>query len=373
MDGAPVVPQTVTSASIAQLIDGIRYVLLDCDGVLWAGDYLFPGIPEALRELRSRFGLQLRFITNNGTTSREDMLKGKFERLQCGVTLEEVLSSAVATCMVLRSLGSGASGYDEGNIFVFGNGGLVDELRPAIASHRFIYGLELRDDNGPGVISCARPYDMKLCASAWDDRVLPAPAHMRSQVDQVSLEELNITTVVVGFDFCYCATTVAIATMLLQRHVVVPGASRVRYVTPNVDPQVTVGERNWKMPGTGSFQAAIQRASGREPDIVCGKPNPLLLKLLIEKDSATLAEGGEPPLEAHECLMVGDRLSTDIAFGRKGGARTLFVETGCESVADVPSPESAAADPEGIGLHVPHFIGSGLVDVVRALSHVDPG
>ena len=34
--------------------------------------------------------------------------------------------------------------------------------------------------------------------------------------------------------------------------------------------------------------------------------------------------------------MVGDRLSTDVAFGNGGGARTLFVETGCETVGDIP-------------------------------------
>jgi 4-nitrophenyl phosphatase len=209
---------------------------------------------------------------------------------------------------------------------------------------------------------------MKLCARCWDEPVMPPPAGAAEASGPVTLESLNITTIVVGFDFCFSATTVAIASMLLQRDAVIPGASRVRYVTPNVDPQVNVGERNWRMPGTGSLQAAIQRASGRQPDIICGKPNPELLRLLLSTENEKLREAGEPPLRADQCLMVGDRMSTDIAFGRSAGARTLLVETGCETVADIPSEEEAINDPAGKGLLVPHFTAPGIVEAVRLLA-----
>lgn len=78
-------------------------------------------------------------------------------------------------------------------------------------------------------------------------------------------------------------------------------------------------------PGTGTMVRALQTAVGREPDLVFGKPNQLLLRCIEEKFH----------LDAERCCMVGDRLDTDIAFGQAGGMKTLLVLSGVTQPKDL--------------------------------------
>ncbi|KAF0728072.1 hypothetical protein AaE_009473 [Aphanomyces astaci] len=75
------------------------------------------------------------------------------------------------------------------------------------------------------------------------------------------------------------------------------------------------------LPGGGACVAALQTAVGREPDAIIGKPNQALLQTILSTHS----------LDPSRTCMVGDRLSTDIEFGRRGGLYTLLVMTGCTS------------------------------------------
>lgn len=59
--------------------------------------------------------------------------------------------------------------------------------------------------------------------------------------------------------------------------------------------------------------------------MVVGKPNPLLIRQLMEQNSLT----------ASSTLMVGDRLDTDIMFGNGGGISTALVLTGVSEMSDV--------------------------------------
>ncbi|MDE5896775.1 MAG: HAD-IIA family hydrolase [Clostridia bacterium] len=72
------------------------------------------------------------------------------------------------------------------------------------------------------------------------------------------------------------------------------------------------------MPDVGSFIAFFGCASGREPDVVCGKPHPPLWRC-VQK-----AYGLAP----ERVCMAGDRLYTDIRFGNRNGLRTVLVLTG---------------------------------------------
>ncbi len=83
------------------------------------------------------------------------------------------------------------------------------------------------------------------------------------------------------------------------------------------------------LPGGGSVVAAIQTCSGVTPTTV-GKPEPYTLDLIL-RETGTRRE---------ECLVVGDRLDTDIALGRRGGVRTALVLTGVTSRADVAAAPS---------------------------------
>lgn len=68
----------------------------------------------------------------------------------------------------------------------------------------------------------------------------------------------------------------------------------------------------------GSFVAMLEVAAGREVDAVVGKPSPLMLEVIL----------GEWGLQPEECLLVGDRLETDMELGRRAGVATALVLTG---------------------------------------------
>ena len=99
-------------------------------------------------------------------------------------------------------------------------------------------------------------------------------------------------------------------------------------VLTNPDPTCPVPEG--RIPDAGSLMAAIQTASGRGPDVIIGKPSPLLAAIALRRL-------GVP---APACLMIGDRLTTDIAFGQAAGMATALVLTGVTTRA-----ETEQADP----------------------------
>ncbi|KPA74389.1 putative p-nitrophenylphosphatase [Leptomonas pyrrhocoris] len=72
---------------------------------------------------------------------------------------------------------------------------------------------------------------------------------------------------------------------------------------------------------------ALCIAVGRRPDAVCGKPHVDLAKILFAAEQIT------NPKET--CLMVGDRLTTDVAFGNAAGCQSMLALSGIEGLADV--------------------------------------
>ena len=80
------------------------------------------------------------------------------------------------------------------------------------------------------------------------------------------------------------------------------------------------------LPGAGSMVAAIQAASDVVPDVI-GKPNKPIMDVLLK----------EYGLKSEECVMVGDRLETDILAGIRAGMRTVLVLTGASGKQDIES------------------------------------
>lgn len=85
-------------------------------------------------------------------------------------------------------------------------------------------------------------------------------------------------------------------------------------------------------PGAGSIVAAIVTAAGHPPDRVFGKPSPDMALLALE----TLK------LPASSCLVVGDRMETDILFARNAGMPSALVLTGATSRSDMAEYPYAA-------------------------------
>jgi phosphoglycolate phosphatase-like HAD superfamily hydrolase len=57
-------------------LQGTGTFLLDCDGVIWRGTEVLPGVPKALQAFRQR-GIQLFFLTNNSSKSRAQYAPAK--------------------------------------------------------------------------------------------------------------------------------------------------------------------------------------------------------------------------------------------------------------------------------------------------------
>ena len=84
------------------------------------------------------------------------------------------------------------------------------------------------------------------------------------------------------------------------------------------------------MPGdeiidAGATIAALEALLRRPIDGIIGKPSPIMIDTVLR----------HLQLPSSECLMVGDRLETDIAMGKAGGMSTALVLTGVTRFEDM--------------------------------------
>ena len=83
----------------------------------------------------------------------------------------------------------------------------------------------------------------------------------------------------------------------------------------------------------GAIIAAMEALLGRPIDGVVGKPSPIIARAMLD----LLA------LPPETCLIVGDRIETDIALGKEAGTATALVLTG---VTDRATLERSAIQPD---------------------------
>jgi HAD superfamily hydrolase (TIGR01457 family) len=105
------------------------------------------------------------------------------------------------------------------------------------------------------------------------------------------------------------------------------------------------------IPDIGSMMALIGASTGRQPDVIIGKPNRPIVDALAEKLN----------LPVSALCMVGDRLYTDIALG-KTGLTTVLVLSGETHREDLPGASFQ-----------PDFVMRDLAELVLALKSADSG
>jgi len=130
----------------------------------------------------------------------------------------------------------------------------------------------------------------------------------------------DIDYIVVGIDRQFSYDKLRFAHAAITR-------GHAQFIATNRDATfpMEVGE----IPGGGSLVAAVATATSREP-ITIGKPEPHAYEAILRSAGVSAAES----------TMVGDRLDTDIAVGKRAGARTVLVLTG------VTSREAASSAPD---------------------------
>lgn len=99
-------------------------------------------------------------------------------------------------------------------------------------------------------------------------------------------------------------------------------------------------------PDIGAIIAFIKASTGREPDVISGKPHRGIV------DEALLATGLKP----QELAMVGDRLYTDIATGVNFGMTSILVLSGEATLDDLKTSDVQ-----------PHLIFNRLSDMIEYL------
>lgn len=147
------------------------------------------------------------------------------------------------------------------------------------------------------------------------------------------IDPVGIDAVVVAFDRTLDYRKLNIAYQALVR-----GA---RFFATNADKACPMP--GGAIPDAGATIAALEHITGRSLELVAGKPSPFILQAAMEYL-------GLPP---ECCLMVGDRLETDIRMGRQAGMLTALVLTG------VTRREHLASQPLQ-----PDFVLDGLAELV---------
>ncbi len=84
------------------------------------------------------------------------------------------------------------------------------------------------------------------------------------------------------------------------------------------DPDIVIPAPDRDVPGSGAVIRSIAAVAEREPDIVLGKPSEPAIEMVRER----------LPHPPGECLVVGDRLDTDIELGVRAGMTTVLVRSG---------------------------------------------
>ncbi len=208
------------------MLQQIKNLILDMDGVLWRGETPMPGLNHFFDTLRRR-DINFVLATNNATQTAVQYT-GKLARFGVTVPPSQIVTSAEATADYLR-----------------------DEYAPGTAV--YVVG-------EPGLHQALQAREFVICgAQEVRDGLVPA-------------------LVVVGFNRHADYPLLAMAALAIHK-----GA---RFVGTN--PDVTFPSEIGLMPGAGSLLAFLQTATDVQPTIV-GKPGPIMFRQALKRLGGTTA------------------------------------------------------------------------------------
>lgn len=250
---------------LTQRLREVRHVALDMDGTIYRGGTLFPWTNPFLA-LLAELGISYSFLTNNSSKSSQDYLQ-HLARLGLGATADQLFTSTQATVQYLRDAYPSAR-----RLFVLGTA----SMRAELTDDGYVMTGDSAADEPDAVVL---GFDLelvypRLCRAAW--WVKQGKPYLASHPD---------------------------------------------FVCPTDAPTVLVD--------CGSIIAAIQAATGRDPDAVLGKPDPRMLRGLLQRHG----------LGPGQLAMVGDRLYTDMAMARRAGALGVLVLSGEATAEDAARSE----------------------------------
>lgn len=263
------------SLEMREKLSRIKHLALDMDGTIYMGSTLFPYTLKFLSDMKAA-GIGYSFLTNNPSRSVADYLK-KLEGLGIQADEDNMYTTSLAAIDYIKTHYPSAK-----RLFMLGTPSMVSQFEKA--------GFEAcadDPDDVPDVLVVA--FDMtleysRLCRAAWW------------------------------------------------------ASQGVPYVATNPD-RVCPTDQRTVLVDCGSLCRCIEHATGRRPDITLGKPDPNMLKGILDRHG----------LQPAEIAMVGDRIYTDTAMAHNAGAFGVLVLSGettletAEAVAEDartnPAPE----------------------------------
>ena len=263
------------SLEMREKLSRIKHLALDMDGTIYMGSTLFPYTLKFLSDMKEA-GIGYSFLTNNPSRSVADYLKK------------------------LEGLGIQA---DEGNMYTTSLAA-IDYIKTHYPSAKRLFML-----GTPSMVSQFEKAGFEACADDPDD------------VPDV---------LVVAFDMTLEYSRLCRAAWWASQG--------VPYVATNPD-RVCPTDQRTVLVDCGSLCRCIEHATGRRPDITLGKPDPNMLKGILDRHG----------LQPEEIAMVGDRIYTDTAMAHNAGAFGVLVLSGettletaeavAEDVRTNPAPE----------------------------------
>ena len=136
----------------------------------------------------------------------------------------------------------------------------------------------------------------------------------------------RVRWVVIAFDRTFDYAKLNTALQAVRR-------SGARLIATN--PDRTCPTEDGEIPDCAGMTAAVEAVTGQAVEVVVGKPSPIILEV-------ALAVLGAP---AGECVIVGDRIETDIAMGKRLGLVTVLVLSGVTRADD---PRIAGMAPDAV-------------------------
>ncbi|XP_034049286.1 glycerol-3-phosphate phosphatase [Thalassophryne amazonica] len=291
---------------VKPLLDSVDCVLFDCDGVIWRGDQAVPGAPRVVQLLREH-GKKVFFVTNNSSKTRT-MYADKLRLLGFEAAADEVFGTAYCSAVYLKTV----CGL-RGKVYLIGSDAMRQELEAV--------GIQ---QTGVG------------------------PDHIfGKQADWANVPlDPDVKAVVVGFDqhFSY---------MKLNRALQYLSQPDCLFVGTNRDTRLPL-EGGKAVPGTGSLLKAVEMTAQRHAQTV-GKPNSFMFDCIASQFN----------VDPKRCLMIGDRLDTDIMLGTNCGLKTLLTLTGVSTLEDAEAhQQSGCAERQGM---VPDYYVDSIADLLPAL------
>lgn len=239
---------------LRERLSKIKHLALDMDGTIYLGSTLFPYTLKFLADMKEA-GIGYSFLTNNPSRSVADYLK-KLEGLGIQADEENMYTTSLAAIDYIKTH------YPEAKrLFLLGTPSMISQFEKA--------GFEScadDPDDVPDVLVVA--FDMtlnyqRLCRAAWW------------------------------------------------------ASQGVPYIATNPD-RVCPTDQKVVLVDCGSMCKCIEHATGRQPDITLGKPDPNMLYGIMERLD----------LKPEEVAMVGDRIYTDTATAHNAGAFGVLVLSG---------------------------------------------